>query len=84
MRGNPHDDVTIPAWEAVLDNQSEVWLEKAAATDKRKGPGKVDHCPIESRCAENDEVNVREGKSAVKELVANEMSSIVKEALNDF
>lgn len=56
---------------------------KAPAADNKKGPGEVGKLPYESNRDKNDDVNAQEVKYAVKELVENEMATIVQKALDD-
>lgn len=56
---------------------------KGAAASKEQVPGKVDHCPSESRPEENDDVIPKEVKLAMLEVVANEMATMVEEGLDD-
>lgn len=51
---------------------------------QEEAPGKVGNSSFESRCNENDDISARGVKTAVKELVANRMVTMVGGALDAF
>lgn len=62
---------------------SEPWSGEVGAAANEDAPGKAEHCPIESRRDENDDVIAQEVESAVKELIAKEMETMVEEVLDE-
>lgn len=82
-RNDPHDDLPISTWEATLSEES-VRI-TAGVIDKiyAEPPGEVKHCPIESHRNENEDMIAPEVKYAVKGMLANQLSKMVEESLDD-
>lgn len=53
-RTDPHDNVSISAWEALLYDRSELRSSDTAAAGNGKAPGEVDPRPIKIRGNKND------------------------------
>lgn len=82
-RVDVNGDIQISAWEMVLNDESQPCREDWVAWAKEKGPGEVHSRLIESRHNEKDVVTAQEMRSSVRELVANEVVTIVEEVLDD-
>lgn len=54
-----------------------------ASTIHAEAHAEVDHCPVERCRIENDELITRDVKSAVNEVISNEMTTLVEESLDD-
>lgn len=73
----------IVAWEVALNDDGKPWFGEMAVTASKEAPGEVkNHC-IECHRIEKHDLIAREMKSIVKEVVANKMATLVKEALED-
>lgn len=81
-RNDPPDYAPTSAWDASLNDESKHWA-CAVAFANEEVPGEVRQCPFKSRRNENDNVIVRDVKSSVEELTANEVVTIVKKALDE-
>lgn len=79
-----HDTVPIWSWEAVSNDMSEPWSSEATAADTNEAPVEHKDRPIKS-CSTNEEnVNAREIKFAVKELVTTELLTWSKRCWTTF
>lgn len=82
-RTNGNVDVLISKCDAVFNDESEFWSGEGA--DGANDELNVEHenCPTERRSINNENLIVKEVKSAVKDLAANEMLTIIEESLDD-
>lgn len=83
VRKDPLGDVPISASEVALNQESELQSGEATASFSEEASSKFHHHPIESCQNKNDDKRTRDVKSAVKELIANELTAMVEKALNE-
>lgn len=83
VRIDQFDNVLISGWESVQIEQIKLWSDEAAAAPDKQAPGVGDHCPIKNCQNKNDDGITRKVKSAMKDLVANDMATVGGEELDD-
>lgn len=68
---------------SVAERRKPPLVQRSAEGAEEQGPIEQDSCHTENRCKGNEDVIVREVKSAGKGLVAVEMGTMVKDTLNE-
>lgn len=78
-----HEKVLISAWEAAINDLSKLWPSNVAPTDNDEVPVEHESRHIENRHKNEGDVITRDVKSAIKELVMNELLKMAEEPLDD-
>lgn len=76
-----HDDIPISPWETALNEARWPVTAEVESIVHAEASGEVHHRPFERFGNDSDDVNAHDQKSAVKELITNELTKLVEELL---
>lgn len=78
-----NEEILISAWEAVLNNESKVWLGEVPAGGSDEPNTEQDNCPKASRCTSDEDMSTEEVKYAVRGLVTKKMLTMNRKSLDN-